>query len=78
MKRLWGKIIIIIILLTSQYGFIKGKSTELAIHELLLNISESLDGDQHALAIFIDVAKAFDTVNHSLLLTKLKSDGFSL
>ena len=65
------------ILHTSQYGFIKGKSTELAIHELLLNINDSLDDGQHALAIFLDVAKAFDTVNHSLLLFKLKSYGFS-
>ena len=59
------------ILHTSQYGFIKGKSNEMAIHELLLNISDSLDCDQRALAIFLDVAKAFDTVNHSLLLINL-------
>ena len=48
------------ILHTSQYGFIKGKSTEPAIHERFLNINDSLDGDQHALAIFLDVAKVFD------------------
>ena len=65
------------ILHTSRSGFIKGKSAVLAINELLLNMDDSVDCDQHAWAVFLDIAKAFDTVNHSLLLTKLKSCRFS-
>ena len=42
-----------------------------------MNINDLLDGDQHALSIFLDFAKVFDTVNNSLLLTKLKYYGFS-
>ena len=61
----------------SQFGFIKGKSTELAIHQLLLEINDAIDSDQYALAVFLDVAKAFDTVDHRLLLMKLQKFGFA-
>ena len=50
----------------SQFGFIKGKSMELAIHQLLLEINDSIDSDQYALVVFLDVAKAFDTVDHRI------------
>jgi hypothetical protein len=40
------------------------------------DITDSLDEGQHALAIFLDVAKAFDNLNHSLLLSRLISRGF--
>ena len=55
-----------------QYGFIKGKSAELAIHQLLIEINNALYTGQGALVIFLDVAKAFDSVDHLLLLNKLK------
>ena len=54
----------------SQFGFMKGKSIEWAIHQLLLEINNAIDSDQYALAVFLDVAKAFDTVDHCLLLMK--------
>ena len=56
---------------------IRGKSTELAIHQLLLEINDAIDSDQYALAVFLDVAKAFETVDHRLLLMKLQKYGFA-
>ncbi|XP_065582319.1 uncharacterized protein LOC136041561 [Artemia franciscana] len=61
----------------TQFGFIKGKSTDLAIHQLLLEINDAIDGDQHASVVFLDVTKAFDTVDHRLLFMKLQKYGFA-
>lgn len=59
----------------SQYGFRKGKSTNDAVHELKTVIVNSLDRKQKCLSIFIDLAKAFDTVSTAHLLSKLHKLG---
>ena len=54
-----------------QFGFQKGKSTHLALISLVDKITEALDCGECAIDIFLDLSKAFDTVNHNILLTKL-------
>ncbi len=58
-----------------QFGFRKGHST---VHPLVIFnnfISEAFNKKQHAMAVFCDLRKAFDTVNHGKLLTKLQKYG---
>ena len=59
------------ILYENQYGFQKGLSTEFAINSLLNNIVECLENKEVGFCILLDFAKAFDTVNHEILLDKL-------
>ncbi|XP_028158797.1 NACHT domain- and WD repeat-containing protein 1 [Ostrinia furnacalis] len=51
------------------------KSTDEAVHELTDCIVRGLDGGRKCLAIFLDLAKAFDTVSVPLLIEKLESMG---
>lgn len=60
----------------SQFGFQKNKSTADALFHLIEYIYNSLDEKKLILNIQIDLRKAFDTVNHEILLTKLFSYGF--
>ena len=59
------------ILINEQYGFQKHVSTSHALHSIVENITESLENKLNVIGICIDLQKAFDTVNHSLLLEKL-------
>ena len=63
------------LLYQSQYGFRQLHSTELATLELTDKIYMSLDDKKIPLAIFLDLSKAFDTIDHSILLYKLKHYG---
>lgn len=60
---------------TAQYGFLKSKDAQGAIFDLVAKIQKALDFDTKCAAIFIDLRKAFDTVNHNLLLSKLSKIG---
>ena len=58
-----------------QYGFREGFSTELALTEFVDRISTILDNQQTPVAVFMDLSKAFDTLDHSILLSKLNHYG---
>lgn len=58
-----------------QFGFQKGKSTGDAMTEMFKGILKSLDETQHTFGLFCDLSKAFDCVNHDILLIKLDHYG---
>ena len=63
------------IITKNQYGFQKNKSTEDALLELHTKIINAYENKKVACGIFLDFAKAFDTVNHKILLHKLEYYG---
>ena len=63
------------ILHPQQFGFRKGHSTEHAIAQLVDQIYESFEDDNYTGGIFVDLSKAFDTVNHTILLKNLEIYG---
>ena len=54
-----------------QFGFRKGHSTEQAIIEITDNLKCAIDNNLYSCGVFLDFAKAFDTVDHSIQLMKL-------
>ncbi len=59
----------------SQYGFRKKRSTLHALLDATEGVYKTLDQKLHTLGIFIDFSRAFDTVNHTILLDKLTMYG---
>ena len=63
------------ILSDAQFGFRKGHSTAHAIHYSADIVKSALENKKHVLGIFIDLSKAFDTIDHKILLRKLENCG---
>ena len=58
-----------------QFGFRAKHSTVQALIDILERIHDSMDSGNYVLGLYIDLRKAFDTVNHSILLQKLEHYG---
>jgi hypothetical protein len=64
-------------LVNEQFGFREKLFTEMATYTLLNNILSSLDRKSHACGLFCDLQKAFDYVNHNILLANMEFYGIS-
>ena len=62
---------------TEQFGFRPGHSTELAALRLVDHLTNEMDNFNVPVSIYIDVSKALDSLNHSILLNKLRHYGIS-
>ena len=60
---------------SSQYGFCSSHSCENAITELISTVVKNLEEQKYTVALFLDLSKAFDTLEHDLLLQKLDRYG---
>ena len=60
-----------------QFGFRENHSTNHAIISIIQKIQDAIKNNKIAIGVFIDLQKAFDTVNHSILLEKLNHYGIS-
>jgi len=65
----------IAILYSHQFGFRPGYSIDIALINVQDLITEAIDTKKFAIGIFLDLAKAFDTVDHKILLKNSSSMG---
>jgi len=63
------------VLFNYQFGFRHNHSVTLALIDVIDNLYENLDNQNKVIGIYLDLQKAFDTVNHDILLNKLHNYG---
>lgn len=76
-RRLFGHLVNINFVNKNQFGFQKASSTMSACLNFIETVSKFMENRKKTGSIFIDVRKAFDSVNHKLLLHKLEKIGFN-
>ena len=70
-RRVYGFLEANKVLYTQQFGFRKKYSTSQTLLNISQKILDALDNRKYACGVFIDLQKAFDTVDHEILLQKL-------
>ena len=60
-----------------QFGFLPGRSTQLAVFELLKHVYSAFNNKKLFGAVCLDVSKAFDCIDHTKLFDKMKSCGLT-
>ena len=63
------------ILHQDQNGFREGRSCHLALNTIIDFAKKNLEKKNHVISVFLDLSKAFDTIDHDLLLQKLEKYG---
>ena len=63
------------ILSKNQFGFRNKYSTSMALVDICNKIVDTFEENSFMIGIFIDLSKAFDTINHSIMLSKLRHYG---
>ena len=64
------------IMTKEQYGFLQNISTQDTIISFIDQIIKNLDDKTYTIALYLDLCKAFDSIDHKILLDKLKFYGF--
>ena len=60
---------------TNQYGFRENHSTSMALLTMLDQISQEIDNKKYSIGLFLNLSKAFDMIDHHILLQKLANYG---
>ena len=70
-NRVSDFLVIFKILHENQYGFRKKSSTHLALLSVIDKVIQAIEKGEYAISVFLDFSKAFDTVDHNILLDEL-------
>ena len=73
--RLYSNLSKYSLLHAEQYGFLSGVSTQDALTNLVENVTKKLDNHESVSVLYLDVTKAFHSLNHEVLLFKLQRYG---
>ena len=65
------------ILYRCQFGFLKNYSTSHVLIHLINRISSAIDPRETTVGVFLDLSKAFDTLDRQILFTKLEHYGIN-
>ena len=74
-ERLLNHLTVHNIIIPQQFGFRRKLSPQMALVSLIEKLTHSLDMNEYAVGIFLDLSKAFDSMNHQILLRKLEHYG---